>query len=185
MIEIIVVSILIATIGTILLAKYKKKRGYMRALPMFQSMALGTLADNTVVGAVLGNTVANDTYLISADLMASLANHTAGEGPITVGIAHGDLSDAEIEECLEAVASWDNSDQIAQEHRRRKVRTIGVFPGVGTEESLNNGNPIRVRCRFTLHSGLGIKIWAHNRSGAALTTGTLLKVDGKFYTKQL
>ncbi len=122
---------------------------------------------------------------MSLDTLVSLHNLTAGQGPIIVGVAHSDYTDAEIEEFVENVTSWTQSDQISQERSRRKIRQIGVFSGVGAEEVLNDGKPIRTKCRWQLQDGQALNFWAYNASGAVLTTGGVVDFFGKAYTRKM
>lgn len=145
------------------------------------NLALGTLADNTVIGAVCSDTLDEEAFLISCDLTWAILDGTAGEGPIEVGVAHSDYSDAEIEEWLENTGSWDRGDLVSQEISRRKIRQVGVFNGLVPEEVLNDGKPIRTRCKWGLITGQSLKIWAYNRSAAALAGGAQIKVDGNCY----
>ncbi len=162
-----------------------KKRGGRKQraqkLVFSSSLALLTTAGNTVVSGALADTVVDRVWLSSMDIRSALRNVTVGEGPIVYGVAHGDYTAAEIEECLEAVGSWDRSDQIAVEQANRKVRTIGVFGAILAEETLNNGNPKRVRLGFILEDGQTLQMWAWNKSGATLTTGAVIEGNGQVY----
>jgi len=99
----------------------KKKRGSagFRAIRIKSSITLGALADGVVLsaGPIGGTTFADRTYVISTDLRWAISGHTAGEGPLVVGVSHSDYSDAEVEEALEAQNAL-RSDKIAQEQGR-------------------------------------------------------------------
>lgn len=181
--EIVVVSIVFLAI-LIGMAKRRRSRRF-RALPVQGAITLGALAADTVIKQNHTGSFGRDAYVISGDLDLCMRNQTAGEGPVKVGIAHGDYTAAEIEECLEATDSWDPSDKVANEKRRRQVREIGVFPAIAVDEVLNDGRKIRVPFKFVCESGQTIAFWAWNRSGAALTGGASVSYDGKIYVRYL
>ncbi len=143
------------------------------------SIALGALVNNTVIGGTLID-LAQDAYLISADLTWSLHNLTAGEGPIAVGLNNNALSVAEIGEALDA-SPTSQSDIITKEQASRPVRNAGQFPGLNTEEVLNNGGIRRVKLKFVLSQSQDLSAWARNLADATLTTGAILQVIGKVY----
>ncbi len=163
------------------MAKHRgKKRSGFVAIPVSQQITLSTLASNTVIGADLIAALTEDLYVISADLMWSLLGHTGGEGPLQVGIAHGDLSVAEIAENLNANVTGPD-DIIQMEKARRPVRKAGMFSGLGAQETLNDGKEVRTKIKFSIGDGKAVIAWVVNRSGATLTTGSLIRVDGMIY----
>ncbi len=118
--------------------------------------------------------------VVSADIYWSYAGHTAAEGPLEVGIANGDLSVAEVAECLDSNPT-SQSDIVAREFARRPVRRSGVFDGVATIASLNDGKSIRTKLNTILDEGTELKAWIKNLDASALTTGTLIKINGAIY----
>ncbi len=151
------------------------------AIPFANSLALSTLADEAVISAELMAAFGEDIFLISADFIFSLRGNAGGEMPIVVGIAHGDLSTTEVSEALSAEVT-DPDDIIAKERARRPVRRIGTFAqGALTDQTLNNGVPIRQRILFSVGDGHTLDFWAANRSGAALTTGAIIEVQGTLF----
>ncbi len=159
------------------------KRGYVRPAKVSASLPLLTLANLDVLGEVFPDTVDKPTFAVSMDGLWSLINATPGEGPIEVGVAHSDYSDAEIEEWIENQGSWGSSDLVGQEVAKRKIRSVGEFANNVTDEVLNDGKPIRTRLRFMLNAGATLKYWAYNRSGAALTTGGSVSLSGNIWLR--
>ncbi len=159
------------------MANRRRGRGYTY-LPVDESAAIGALATNVVGKSDLNSVVDNDYWFMSHRGPWSMEQHTPGEGPIVVGLAHGDYDAAEIEECLEAQASWDMGDRIANERRRRKVRTVGVFPGIAAIEVLNDGRPIRTKLGWMTQIGETLALWFWNKDSATLTTGTMIETQG-------
>ena len=151
-----------------------------------EELSLGTLAARTLIGTTFDETVNERTLVSSLVATWSLQDFTAaaGDGPIMVGVAHGDYSDAEIEAVLEATGSWDEGDKVAQEVGKRLVRRIGVFrvqasdAGTGTY-TLNDGKPIKTKLNWILNQGVRLKIWAYNMGSSPLaTTNPVVGAEG-------
>lgn len=165
----------------------RKRRSYRRkrsrnfvAIPFNTSVSIASLADDTVVkGNLLGSNFGEDFYVLSVDA-TWVRKATSGEGPIQVGLAHGDLTVSEIKENLQAELT-DPDDIIAKEHARRPVRTAGGFSGLDANEKLNNGNPIRSKCKFSVGNDHNLAAWAYNVSGAGLAAGGAIDVFGTIY----
>ncbi len=154
-----------------------RRKGY-RYLPVEANVAIGALADEDVITGSWPDTVDQDTWAISLRAAWSLIGITTGEGTMVVGVAHSDYTAAEIEECLEVSTSWDRSDKIAQERRKRKVRIVGSFPMNSSDETLEQGLPITTKLGFKMEIGESLQTWAWNRSASVFTTGMRLEVTG-------
>ncbi len=168
----------------VLLAKRKptKRRFNLRGVQSSPQLALGGLLANiAIVGACYGN--ADGAYRIMSHTATwSIANHTAGQGPIVVGFAHGDYTVTEIKESLESAGSISIGDKIANERTNRLIRRVGTFDGASTEETLNDGRAIKVRLNWAIPIGTNLNLFAYN-DGGDLTTGTILHVNGKGWVK--
>ncbi len=136
-------------------------------------VAITSLASKDVVGAAPDETVAQRTRCTSIVVGCALNDYTvvAGAGPIVVGIAHSDYTDAEVEEYLETTGQWDEGDLVAQEHAKRKVRILGEFSGAEVAEVLWNGAKRKFKLNWILNSGDGLRLWAYN-SGDQPVSGT-------------
>ncbi len=150
------------------------------AIPFQAALTLGTLADDTVIsGSPI--TLGEDLFVISVDTLAALRGLTAGDVPITVGYAHGDLTDTEIGEALSANLT-DPDDIIARERARRPVRKVGTFAhGADVDQVLNNGVPIRTSAKFSIGDGHTFDLFAINRSGGQLQTGAVIEFEGTVF----
>ncbi len=179
MIELVLVMLVFA-----LMAKHGKgrRRYSLRRVRTTGGITLGTLANVTVVtSAILG--AADGAYrLMSLSQSWALKNLTVGEGPVTVGYAHGDYTVTEIKEAIEAGASISIGNKIANEQANRLVRIIGSFSGEA-EEVLNDGKPMKIRLNWAIPIGTTVNIFAYNDSGAALTTGGIIEVTGPVWVK--
>ncbi len=161
--------------------KSGKNRRHFVAIPFSNAMALGTLADETVQATGLTPVFGEDIYIISVDITAIIRDLTGGEVPLYIGLAHGDLSVGEILEALNAEVI-NPDDIIARERARRPVRKIGGFAdGIGVNLSLNDGRKIRQKVGFSVGEGFSLDVWIKNQSGATLTTGAILEIDGVIY----
>ncbi len=142
-----------------------------------EELGIGTLAAKTLVSTGFDESVLETTLVSSIVATYALSNVTpiANQGPLLVGIAHGDYSDVEIEQVIEATASWGKTDLIAQEVSKRKIRRIGIFDRISESTpllvtTLNNGRPIKSKLNWTLQTGQTLKLWAYNLGTAAYAT---------------
>ena len=155
----------------------------MKMVRVDGSVAMATLAANDVVGGDLTQ-VSNEAYrVLSLKALWSLRGLTSGEGPIVYGVAHGDYTDAEIEECLENDGSLTRGDKIAAEQSNRLVRRIGQFDGNAAEIVEADGRPVSTRLNWLMATGDALRLWAWNKSGATLTTGGLVLINGNMLIK--
>ncbi len=146
-------------------------------------VTLATTANNTVVATNLTDVLDEEAFLISVKATWSIRSLTAGEGPLLVGLAHSDYTAAEVEEWVENTGSWERGNMVQQEIARRKIRQVGVFDGQSATEKLENGVKITTPCKWGLITGDSIKFWVYNKSGAALTTGAFVSVDGMAFLR--
>lgn len=163
-----------------------RRRKPLTVLRFSESLTVGALADQAAVGTAFDDAVDQEMYFISMDVTASFTDHTQQEGPLHIGVAHNDYTDAEIAEWWVATNGWNTSDQVAyREIRRRLCRIIGTFAGTDITEVLNNGVKIRVPLKFKVADGQTLKLFVINDSQAALTTGTIAKIQGRIYCKSI
>lgn len=145
-------------------------------------LALGTLAAVTLVSVVFDDSVSERTLISS--LVASYSIEglalVAGDGPVMIGIAHSDYSDAEIEAWIENAQGWREADQIAREVGQRKVRVIGTFSQNVADgaQVLNDGKKIKTKLNWILNAGQTLDLWAYNLGSGALTTGSVVYANG-------
>ncbi len=166
--------------------KRKKKtnrRGFV-AIPFTSTITLSTLAANTVIMASTVGTLLEDLFIMSVDALWTLRDLTAGEGALEFGYAHDDLSVSEVAEALNAELV-DPDDIITKERSRRPVRRVGVFPGLNTEETFNDGRVHRQKVKFVVGDGHTLNTYVINRSGGTLTTGAIVTINGTIFGRWL
>ncbi len=140
---------------------------------------LNLLSDIVVKQAMSAVSVA--TYrAVTLKGLWSISGLTAGEGPLTIGVAHSDYSITEIGECLQAQAGIDPANKIENERANRLVRVIGSFNSDGV---LNDGKPVKTCLNWLIPIGQTLDMWAFNESTAQLTTGAVLNFAGDLWVK--
>ncbi len=164
-----------------------RRRGRGRPFPLRKvrispRMSLGTLATQIVLLASLTGTADGAYRAVSIKATWSLVNGTAGDGPISVGFAHGDYTILEIKECLESATSISIGNKQFQERANRLVRVVGTLGGAGTSK-LNDGQQVKTRLNWAIPIGTIINIFAYNESAGGLTTGSILDVVGNLWVK--
>ncbi len=164
-----------------------KRRGRVqqriRKVPISITVVIGALATKDVIAAA-GFVASDAEYLLmNVDCTYSWDSATAGDGPINVGIADGDYTDAEIEQCLEASASISLGNRIAQEQGNRLVRSAGTM--TETRPNLRDGAPVKLKLNWKTAIGQIPKFYVYNITGANLVTGSALLVQGHAWIKFL
>ncbi len=162
----------------------KRRRGGVKAIRVDATTTLGALASGVFITGILIPTVEQEHFAISMDISVTMGDHTVAQGPLAVGVAHGDYTVAEISE-------WFNStgvmagDQIALERSRRKIRDICALDGEATTEKAFDGSVKRIPLRFKVEDGESVNIWAMNQDDDPLTTGTFIRVYGKYFYRPM
>ncbi len=159
----------------------RDRRGKLFAPVVDDVLALSTLATKDLIAAVIGDNPGIEMYAIMARLSWSVIGLTEGDGPIWVGLAHEDYTDAEVEAYIENSGSWVFTDLINQEIAKRKIRIVGVC----SRESpvLNNGIPIDTPLKWLNGDAQTLRFWAYNAGGAVLTTGAVLAATGNVFLR--
>jgi len=150
-----------------------------------EALVVGALAATTLIGGAYDDSVGQRSFLISHHARWGIRDTTALEGPLMVGFAHSDYTDAEVEEFIENQGSWDEGDLIGQEVGKRLIRIVGLFPAIAQDMVLNNGVVIKTKCGWVLNSGDSLRAWAYNLSGAVLTTGSVVVIEGNVWLRPM
>jgi len=137
---------------------------------------LGTLAKNAAQVASFDEVVDERTKVSSVIASWAIEDMSSQDGPIEVGLMHGDYTAAELEEFIENAGSWNESDLLqSREVAKRLIRSVGMM--TGADARLNDGKPIRTKLNWILNEGQTLDLWVYNH-GDALTTGAELFVVG-------
>ncbi len=157
-------------------------KGYLKG-NVNEELTLGTLAAKTLISTTFDESVEERTLVSSVVATYSLDSLTSPQGPIIFGIAHGDYTDAEIEEVIENIQSWTPGDKISQERAKRLVRQIGTFTAstlAGVQDvTFNDGRPKKTKLNWMLQSDATLRLWAYNITAGALSgTSPVLRMDG-------
>ncbi len=162
------------------MAKHKGK-SRIAVINVNEVITLGALASGVVISTET-DVFEREFWAVSTDINWTMKAHTAGEGPIEVGVAHGDYTVAELKENLDLTGMEDPGDLVAKEQGRRLVCRSATFIGDAALETLNDGLPIRTRLQFPqVGSAPQIAFWAQNLDTDPLTTGSLISARGKIY----
>ncbi len=186
------ISIAILAVAMILAGLNMARRGRRRrryrayiAGKLDHKLQLGTLGAQVVVGSLIGSTVVDTTWVSSVKATYTMNDFTAAtdDGPILVGWAHSDYTDAEIEAWIESTSSWDIGNKIAQEVSNRKCKQVGTFfrsPSSATEWiALNEGRMTTTKLGWMLSPSQTLRFWAYNTGSSALaTTDPEVRVQG-------
>ncbi len=165
------------------MAKHGRRRSRrFAAVRVNETLLVGSLASLDLISSTM-ITMGNEAYLISADLTWSWNGITSGaEGPLYVGLAHGDYSATEIEEWIEAVTSADPNDKIAQERSRRLCRAAGVIAATAALAGvMDDGRVVRTKMKFKVQDAGTLQAWAYNLGAGGITTGSALQIFGQVY----
>ncbi len=163
---------------------YPKRGAYaLRKVRTIPLITVGALATNTVVAGALAPASTAAYRLISCVYRWALSDHTAGEGPYTVGYAFGDYSVTEIKEAIEIANSISPSDKVAQEKANRWVRIVGTFAGDQVSETLNDGKALKTRLNWFIPIGSTVNAFVYNEDNATQTTGSLIDLSGNLWVK--
>ncbi len=178
-------EILLIMLAVFAMAKRRptgRRRFNLRRVRTTPALTLGTLADVTVLAEGLTGLSTDRYRAISFKGIWSIRNNTA-QGPIVVGFSHSDYSVTEVKECLEASGAIAPGNKVAREQANRFVRIVGSFDSSSADQVLNDGKPITTKLNWDIPIGFQVDIFAYNESGASLTTGNVIQVDGNLWVK--
>ncbi len=139
---------------------------------------LSTLASVTAIRSTLIAAPVGSSYrVVSVKATWSVVPFTAGDGPLILGISHGDYTITQIKEFIEATGSIDLGDKQQQEKANRLIRIVGTVSSV-SDSTLNDGRPIKTKLNWKMTQGKALSFFVYNDGAGALTTGSFNKVNG-------
>ncbi len=143
-----------------------------------RAVTTGTLAVNTAILASAQITLGEDFRMLKSEFSFQVSNSVADES-VLIGIANGDLTIAEIAECLEVNGPTDRNDRVAVE---RSERAVWPIVNIGNASRIaNDGLPIEIKLRWTFSNPEGWVFFAYNQSDATLGTSMIVTIIAKHF----
>ncbi len=148
------------------------------------TISLGTLANGAVIKQNNPLAITDDFRLLKSEITMSHTGHTVGEMPIDVYIINDDLSAADVAEAIAAQGPLNKSDRNLSELSERGVFLLATLASGAQGHAVGHRNQhgvIEHKHPWTYTKGIGWSLAAHNNSGAALTTGTIVRFAAKHF----
>ena len=145
------------------------------------SLDVSSLAVDALVSSSIAAAVEERSYVISMDVVASIGGGASGQ-TLVIGVAHGDYTNAEIEEWYENSGSWDEGSLPDQEKSRRKCRQIGMFSS-SADQRIEQGENIRVKLGWILNQGEQLTFWGYNTGTTSMSSTTFVTFVGQVYLR--
>jgi len=170
-----------------------KKRGRRNrrnfvALPIEGTVAVNLLpAYEASADELTSSDYSEDLYLMSADLLISIRNVTAGEGPIEFGVCHSDVTQAQLAAYLNSSGNVDpdDLDAIALARWGKYIRRLGYLSCITSDETVNNGMMKRYKIKMKIGNDHQLYAWAFNRTNAQMSDAGNLLFNGTAYGRWL
>lgn len=151
-----------------------------------ETIALGVLVGDTAIKFSSSITLQEDFRILKAEVMGIITGITTLEGAgLQIGIANGELSVAEIGECLLVDGPSDRNDRLKVERAERFVKTFGQLEKQLSQTGGNligqDGGPLMIvkpRWTFSDPEGWDMFIW---NLGGTLTTGAVAFIQVVYY----
>ncbi len=149
------------------------------------NQALGALAG--AAGIIIGTNLATleRFRMLRGEVYATISNLTSGEGTgLLFGLADGDYSITEIEQCIEANGPLGPNDKIVEETSERAVWFMGAIDReTGTTAIFENeggGHMLVIKPRWTFARAKSWNWFVYN-NGPSITTGATLNTRNKLF----
>lgn len=174
--------------GQYRMAKRPKRRFNLRKVRVAGNVTISNLAAFALVKGTIIPASTNPYRIVSSELAFQVVDLGAViDDGHEVGLAHGDYTASEIEECIEAATSIDIGDKIAQEQANRLVRTIGFAKGAGPvvdgSLAVNLGRPVKTKLNWKIGIGDTFDAWVRNGSDTVWSTGSTLSIIGHVWVR--
>lgn len=165
----------------------RRRRAFnLRKVRVATNVTIGALAAFGLVKGTMIPASANPYRIVSAKLAYQVVDIGAEiDDGHEIGLAHGDYTATEIEECVEATGSIDIGDKLLQEQADRLVRSIGFAIQIGANidasAAVNEGRPIKTKLNWKVGIGDTVDAWIRNGSDTVWTTGSTLAIIGEVW----
>lgn len=147
------------------------------------NLTVSSLASLDVIGdgGNYNETLKKDFRVIRMDILYAMLDGGNAADQILFGIADSDLSDSEIEACIEG-SPQEEIGPGGEEATGRPVFPVGtVQRSADGGFVFNNGVPFEKTVRWTFHENHGWQWWAYNPYAGALGTPAYLRLKAKIY----
>lgn len=149
-----------------------------------KEIAVSTLASEGVQGAGSSYALTEDFRILKIEYYVHATGLTAGEEiGLILGLADGELSDAEIQECLQARPA-DANDHVPLERAHRPVWPVAllrnILAGGGTPKQILESEGVWDK-RWTFSDTEGWKWFVYNITDTAPTGGITVRIFSKVY----
>jgi len=149
---------------------------------------LGALGAKAAIGlGTLQSGMTEDFRILKSKIVAWVVGLTAGQGEgLCLGIQNGELSAAEVAECLVANGPTDRNDRLLVERAGRYCEIFGDFVWMDPAsvsmrlQGPEGGQPVTIKPRWTFNDPEAWDLFVFN-AGGALTTGALLQLQATHY----
>ncbi len=151
------------------------------------AIALSTLGGEAAIVVTTDVGWEEDFRLLKSEVYALVEGLTSGEGQgLVLGIADGELTAIEINECLQADGPGDRNQNVQRERAERPVWIIGgmgalIDQDIGRFLGREGGPLMEWKKRWTFSDPEGLEFFVYNQSGTALTTGATVRLDATHY----
>lgn len=139
---------------------------------------MGALATGTVIKQT-GQAFTNAFRVLKTHVYPFWHGYTDNQGPLIIGIADGELSATEIEECIESAVDGPG-DHPATERHLRPVWLMGQLQAPPDGPPWGPTMPLEAKPRWTFPLGDGANngpaVFAYNGGLVTLTTGGTLRL---------
>ncbi len=140
-------------------------------------MTLSTLATAAVIedSAKTDTSRANGVRVKKMKVAISYKGKTAGEGPLLVGVAKGNMSAAELAEALNSDPQGPDNT-VPMEQAKRTVMPLALIPAAAVASPADTRWIRSVRFPWKeVPEGTDITMWVQNLDTGSLTTGTVVE----------
>ncbi len=156
----------------------------MRRVRYSKAGTVGALATKTLKGIELLPAADSKYRIMSLEYNAGWTEIVATiDGNLLFGVAHGDYTDAEIEEAIESTLSINQGNQIAREQANRLVRILGSIRGqpanANGDDIFNFGEQKKVKLNWEIPIGKKLNMWVYNDSGVIWSDGSNFNMTGR------
>ncbi len=150
------------------------------------AIALSTLGGESAIVVTTDITWGEDFRLLKTEFTAIVEGLTSTEGNgLLIGLADGELTATEIEECLQADGPGDRNDNAPAERANRPVWIIGAVDPASESTLRFKGARgdflMEWKKRWTFSNPEGLEFFVYNQSGNALTTGATVRINATHY----